>query len=353
MGGGFTVIAGPCAVESRESILTIAKSVSADGAAILRGGAFKLRSSPYDFQGLGAEGIELMLTAKKQTGMAIVSEITDSTHLPLYDEVDIIQVGARNMQNTELLKELGKLRKPILLKRGAGNTIEELLLSAEHIMAGGNLEVILCERGIRTFEPLTRFTLDLAAVPILKSLTHLPIVVDPSHAVGTARFVPQLAMAAAAAGAHGLMVEVHDHPATAMCDGGQSLSLMQFGDMMRKLRQLVASTVETTVEATSTSKEQTEVSSLSDLRKQIDEIDVALAGFLRKRYDVVTTIATLKQEQGLPIHDPIREAEILAKLMSGDKEQDDYVKAVFAAIIEKSRGLHTDFCRVDCGSSPQ
>jgi 3-deoxy-7-phosphoheptulonate synthase len=237
-GGHFQLIAGPCSVESEEQILGIAESVKESGASILRGGAFKPRTSPYDFQGLRAEGIELLLEAKKKTGMPIVTEIMNANHLPMFEEVDIIQVGARNMQNFELLKELGMTRKPILLKRGLANTLKELLMSAEYIMAGGNNNVILCERGIRTFETYTRNTLDLSAIPMLRELTHLPIVVDPSHATGTARLVKPMAMAAAAAGADGIMIEVHNDPTNALCDGAQSLTPAQFRDVADKVRKI-------------------------------------------------------------------------------------------------------------------
>ena len=242
-GGHFQLIAGPCSVESEEQILGIAERVSAYGATILRGGAFKPRTSPYDFQGLRAEGIELLLEAKKRTGMPIITEIMNQSHLPMFEHVDIIQVGARNMQNFELLKELGTLQKPILLKRGLASTLKELLMSAEYIMAGGNNNVILCERGIRTFETYTRNTLDLSAVPMLRELTHLPIVIDPSHATGIARLVKPMALAATAAGADGIMIEVHNDPQNALCDGAQSLTPEQFKDvasMVRKIRAVMA-----------------------------------------------------------------------------------------------------------------
>ncbi len=242
-GGHFQMIAGPCSVEAPDQILGIAKSVKASGAALLRGGAFKPRTSPYDFQGLKAEGIELLLEAKKQTGMPIVTEIMNANHLPLFEEVDVIQVGARNMQNFELLKELGKTSKPILLKRGLANTLKELLMSAEYIMSEGNHQVMLCERGIRTFETYTRNTLDLSAVPMLRELTHLPIVVDPSHATGISRLVKPMALAAAAAGADAVMVEVHNCPQCALCDGAQSLTPEQFDDIagrVRRIREVIA-----------------------------------------------------------------------------------------------------------------
>lgn len=237
-GGNFAIIAGPCSVESETQILEVARSIKASGASLLRGGAFKPRTSPYDFQGMKAEGIELLLEAKKDTGMPIVTEIMNEKHLPLFEEVDVIQVGARNMQNFELLKALGKTNKPILLKRGLANTLKELLMSAEYIMSEGNENVILCERGIRTFETYTRNTLDLSAVPMLRKLTHLPIVVDPSHATGIACLVEPMALAAAAAGADGLMIEVHNNPAEALCDGPQSLTPEQFASVAAKVRKV-------------------------------------------------------------------------------------------------------------------
>ena len=232
-GDEFHVIAGPCSVESEEQIISVAKSVKAAGATMLRGGAFKPRTSPYDFQGLKADGIELLLEAKRETGLPIVTEIMNANHLPLFEDVDVIQVGARNMQNFELLKELGKTQKPILIKRGLANTIKELLMSAEYIMASGNENIILCERGIRTFETATRNTLDLSAVTVLHELTHLPVIVDPSHATGVARYVKPMAMAAAACGADGLIIEVHNDPPRALCDGAQSLRPEQFEDVVK------------------------------------------------------------------------------------------------------------------------
>ncbi|MBQ7972626.1 MAG: 3-deoxy-7-phosphoheptulonate synthase [Lachnospiraceae bacterium] len=222
--GAFAMIAGPCSVETEEQIVGIAKSVKEAGATMLRGGAFKPRTSPYAFQGLGGDGIELLLLAKKETGLPIVTEIMDLSQLPLFDDVDVIQVGARNMQNFQLLKELGKIKKPILLKRGLANTIQEFLMSAEYIMAGGNEDIILCERGIRTFETATRNTLDISAVPVLKERTHLPIVIDPSHSTGYSRYVKSMCYASTAAGADGLIIEVHNDPAKAWCDGQQSIT---------------------------------------------------------------------------------------------------------------------------------
>ncbi len=237
--GSFTVIAGPCSVESEAQIIEVAEDVKKSGAKLLRGGAFKPRTSPYSFQGMGGDGLKLLLEAKKATGLPIVTEIMNINHLNLFADVDVIQVGARNMQNFDLLKELGHSNKPILLKRGLANTIEELLMSAEYIMAGGNTNVILCERGIRTFETKTRNTLDLSAVPMLKKLSHLPVVIDPSHATGLAWMVPPMAKCAVAAGADGLMVEVHNDPAKALCDGAQSLNPAQFDELMKDISRRV------------------------------------------------------------------------------------------------------------------
>ena len=234
-GGSLTLIAGPCSVESEEQIISVARDVKASGAKILRGGAFKPRTSPYAFQGLREEGIKLLLEAKKDTGLSIVTEIMDLSQLDLFSEIDVIQVGARNMQNFELLKQLGHSDKPVLLKRGLSNTYQELLMSAEYIMAFGNEQVILCERGIRTFENYTRNTLDISAVPALKKLSHLPVVIDPSHAAGIAEFVSPLSMAAVASGADGLMIEVHNDPSNAKCDGAQSLTPLNFDILAKKL----------------------------------------------------------------------------------------------------------------------
>ena len=238
-GGNFQFIAGPCSVETEEQICSIAQSVKASGAGFLRGGAFKPRTSPYAFQGLRAEGIRLLLEAKKETGLPIVTELMDLNQLEYFDEVDVIQVGARNMQNFELLKELGHLRKPILIKRGMAGTLQELLMSAEYVMAGGNDQVILCERGIRTFETYTRNTLDLSAVPVLKSMSHLPVVIDPSHATGKASLVRSMSLAAAAAGADGLMIEVHNDPQHALCDGPQSITPDAFAALAENVRQIL------------------------------------------------------------------------------------------------------------------
>jgi len=239
-GGNFTVMSGPCSVESRDQILEVARSVKKSGAQILRGGAYKPRTSPYAFQGMELEGLELLKEARKETGMPIVTEIMSVDLVERFvEEVDIIQVGARNMQNFDLLKALGKIDKPILLKRGLSATIEEWLMSAEYIMAGGNEKVILCERGIRTYEKYTRNTLDLSAVLAVKKLSHLPVIVDPSHATGKRWMVKKLAMAAAAVGADGLMIEVHNDPENALCDGAQSLRPEQFEDLVKDVSKIL------------------------------------------------------------------------------------------------------------------
>ena len=239
-GGNFAVIAGPCSIESEEQITYCAQRVKDAGASLLRGGAFKPRTSPYSFQGMRSEGLDLLKLARRATGSPIVTEIMNTEHLPLFENVDLIQVGARNMQNFELLKELGQTRKPILLKRGFANTMEEFLMSAEYIMAGGNENVILCERGIRTYEKYTRNTLDISAVPVLKRMSHLPVIVDPSHAGGIYWMVEPLAKAAVAAGADGLMIEVHNDPAHALSDGAQSLTYDSFHHTMNALRAVAA-----------------------------------------------------------------------------------------------------------------
>jgi 3-deoxy-7-phosphoheptulonate synthase len=234
--GSLAVMAGPCSVESEEQILSVARDVAASGAAFLRGGAFKPRSSPYSFQGMGLDGLELLKMARQKTGLPIVTELMSADYLDVFArDVDIIQIGARNMQNFTLLREVGKLKKPVLLKRGLANTIEELLMAAEYIMSGGTTDVMLCERGIRTFETATRNTLDLSAVPVLKSKTHLPVIVDPSHGTGYWHLVEPMALAAVAAGADGLIIEVHNAPQQALCDGAQSLTPEVFHKLMKKL----------------------------------------------------------------------------------------------------------------------
>ncbi len=238
-GEKFAVIAGPCSVESEEQITVIAESIKLSGAGFLRGGAYKPRSSPYSFQGLGEDGLELLKIAREKTGLPIVSELMSTEHLERFvEDVDVIQIGARNMQNFELLKEIGKVNKPIILKRGLSSTIEELLLAAEYILAQGNTQVVLCERGIRTFENYTRNTLDLSAIPVIKRLSHLPVIVDPSHAGGLWWLVEPMAKAAMVVGADGVMIEVHNDPAKAKCDGQQSIKPEKFSNLMNSLREL-------------------------------------------------------------------------------------------------------------------
>ena len=237
-GGHFAMIAGPCSVESEQQITEVAIAVKAAGATILRGGAFKPRTSPYAFQGMGVDGLRLLQIAKEATGLPVCSEVMNIQQLPLFEHVDLIQIGARNMQNFELLREVGRTNKPVLLKRGLSSTLEELLMSAEYIMQEGNPNIILCERGIRTFETTTRNTLDLSCVPALHQLSHLPVIVDPSHGTGKAAFVPSMALAATAAGADGLMIEVHNNPACALCDGAQSLTPAQFDNLSNRINNI-------------------------------------------------------------------------------------------------------------------
>ena len=240
-GGNFAVMAGPCSVESEAQIVEVAKAVQSSGAAMLRGGAFKPRTSPYSFQGMGVQGLKLLLEAKAETGLPIVTELMSPKYCELFEEkVDLVQIGARNMQNFDLLKEVGKMSKPVLLKRGLSSTYEEWIMSAEYIMSEGNQNVILCERGIRTFENYTLNTLDVAAIPAIKRKSHLPIVVDPSHAGGYSWLVEPLALAAIAAGADGLIIEVHNNPAKALCDGQQSLTPIQFDELMEKAQKMTA-----------------------------------------------------------------------------------------------------------------
>ncbi len=234
-GESFQIIAGPCSIESEKQIIEVAQAVKEAGATVLRGGAFKPRTSPYAFQGLRESGMELLVKAKKETGMPIVTEIMSVRHIDLFKDVDIVQIGARDMQNFELLKEVGRMKKPVLLKRGLANTVEEWLMSAEYIMSEGCKDIILCERGIRTFEPYTRNTLDLSAIPLLRELTHLPIIVDPSHASGLARLVHPLSLASVGAGADGLMIEVHNDPAHALCDGAQSIKPDKFQELVNSI----------------------------------------------------------------------------------------------------------------------
>ena len=238
-GDNFTIVAGPCSIETESQIIEVANAVKNSGAKMLRGGAFKPRTSPYSFQGLKAQGLELLLKAKEETGLPIVTEIMSVTHLDLFKDVDLIQIGARNMQNFELLKEVGKTKKPVLLKRGLCNTIEEWLMSAEYLMSEGAKDIVLCERGIRTFEPYTRNTLDLSAIPLVKELTHLPVIVDPSHASGLSRLVLPMSLASVGSGADGLIIEVHNNPQKALCDGAQSLKPDDFDSLVKKVNTML------------------------------------------------------------------------------------------------------------------
>lgn len=237
-GDNFTLFAGPCSVESKEQIIELSEKVKATGCEVLRGGAFKPRTSPYTFQGLGDEGVELLVEAKRLTGLPVVSEIMDASQLELFKDVDILQIGAKNMQNFALLKAVGRSDKPVLLKRGFSNTLEELLFSAEYIMDEGNHKVILCERGIRTFEPSTRNTFDISAIPLLRQLTHLPVIADPSHSTGESSLVSPVSLAATAAGAQGLLIEIHDEPECALCDGSQAITMEEFATLIPKLNQI-------------------------------------------------------------------------------------------------------------------
>ena len=234
-GRHFQMIAGPCSVETEKQVIGIAEAVKASGATMLRGGAFKPRTSPYAFQGLGVKGLEILKKAREVTGLPIVTEIMSERYIDAFADVDMVQIGARNMQNFDLLKAVGRLGKPVLLKRGLANTIEEWLMSAEYIMSEGNMNIVLCERGIRTFEPYTRNTLDLSAIPILKEKTHLPVIVDPSHASGLSRLVKPMSLASVGAGADGLIIEVHNDPPHALCDGAQSLRPEQFDDVVKAI----------------------------------------------------------------------------------------------------------------------
>lgn len=234
-GTHFPIIAGPCSVESEKQVIEIAKAVKEAGATMLRGGAFKPRTSPYAFQGMGVDGIKILKKAREEVGLPIVTEIMSEKFIDAFEDVDMVQIGARNMQNFDLLKAVGRLNKPVLLKRGLANTIQEWLMSAEYIMSEGNENVVLCERGIRTFEPYTRNTLDLSAIPILKEKTHLPVIVDPSHASGLSRLVKPMSLASVGAGADGLIIEVHNNPAKALCDGAQSLRPEQFADVVKAI----------------------------------------------------------------------------------------------------------------------
>ena len=323
IGGGDTVlIAGPCTIESEEQICTIAELVKSSGAKILRGGAFKPRTNADSFQGLHEQGLEFLSIAKAKTGLPTVSEITDASLLPLFEDVDLLQVGARNMQNYELLKALGRQNKPVLLKRGFAATYDELLSASEYIKKGGNENIILCERGIRTFEPYTRYTFDISAIPALKSMAEYPIIADPSHAAGRYDMIKPLCLASTAAGADGIMTEVHYAPESAVCDGRQSVKPNLFGEIAGQVLEISA--LRRVNESNSKSED------FGELRKMIDEADRELASVFAKRLDIVKQIGQIKRMKNLPVTDSERENEILSKM-------DDNLKRLYRTIFEISK----------------
>ena len=335
-GAPLAVMAGPCAVESRDQVLATARWVKREGAAVLRGGAFKPRSSPYAFQGLGVEGLQLLAEAREETGLPVVSEITDPANVPVFDQyVDMLQIGARNMQNFVLLKAVGQSNKPVLLKRGLSSTIDELLMAAEYVLSSGNPNVILCERGIRTFETATRNTLDLSAVPVIQERTHLPVIVDPSHGTGHRPLVRPLAVAGAAVGADGIIIEVHPDPPTARSDSEQSLSFPEFGDLMddlrrhEYLRQPTAAHAQAHVELPA---ERTR------LRARIDDVDSRIASLLEERAELSVAVQQTR-EPGEHGHDVSRERELIEKAAQGPDGvlTPEEIEMVFGAILRVSR----------------
>jgi len=335
-GRELIVIAGPCAVESAEQVEEVAVAVASVGARMLRGGAFKPRTSPYAFQGLGVEGLELLALARQRSGLPVVTEVLAPEEVPLADELaDMLQVGARSMQNFPLLKALGRGRQPVLLKRGQGSTVDELLLAAEYIVFHGNPHVVLCERGIRTFETTTRNTLDMGAVAALKALTHLPVIVDPSHAAGRSDLVPAIAKAACAAGADGLLVEVHPSPATARSDGAQALDPSEFAALMRDLAAIAV----LCGRSMAASRPGAQAAELARLRAHIDAIDAAVASLLSERFRIVLDVARVKDALGLSLHSPEREQAVLervARLVEPPLEP-EAARVVFEAIVEQAR----------------
>ena len=334
-GNPLRMMAGPCAVESREQLMATARWVKREGAVALRGGAFKPRTSPYAFQGLGLEGLQLLAEARDETGMPVVSEITDPAQVELFDEyVDMLQIGSRNMHNFVLLKAAGQSRKPVLLKRGFGSTIEEWLMAAEYVLSGGNPNVILCERGIRTFEPSTRNTLDLSAVPVLRELTHLPIMIDPSHGTGHRNLVRPMALAAAAVGADAIIIEVHPDPPRARSDSDQSLSFPEFGDLMDDLRRL-----EYLREPAKPQVHPMPIpGDLDRLRGRIDDVDARLAALIEERAQLAVAVQHTRAttDHG---HDVTRERALLDRAASADggvltREEREQV---FTAVLRASR----------------
>ena len=335
-GAPVAVIAGPCAVESREQVLATARWVKREGATLLRGGAFKPRSSPYAFQGLGVEGLQLLAEAGAETGLPIVSEITDPAHVEVFDEyVDMLQVGARNMQNFVLLKAVGQSRKPVLLKRGLSSTVDELLMAAEYVLSSGNPNVVLCERGIRTFETATRNTLDLSAVPVIQERTHLPIIVDPSHGTGHRSLVRPLAVAGAAVGADGIIIEVHPDPPTARSDSEQSLSFPEFGDLMDDLRRHEYLRQPTAPHAQAHIEPPLE---RARLRARIDDVDTRIAALIEERAELSVAVQHTRDADDHG-HDVTRERELLEKAARGPEGvlTPEEREMVFGAILRVSR----------------
>ena len=337
VGAPLVIMAGPCSVESRDQLLTTARCVRREGATVLRGGAFKPRTSPYTFQGLGDDALDLLAQAREETGMPVVTELTDAAQIETFDRrVDLIQVGSRNMHNFALLRALGQTRKPVLLKRGFGSTIEEWLLAAEYILAAGNSNVIMCERGIRTFERATRNTLDLSAVPVLRELTHLPIVIDPSHGTGRRALVGPMALAAAAVGADGLLIEVHPDPPRALSDGDQSLSFPEFGALMDELRRLefMRATDPLPTKASLPS------AGVAGERERIDAIDVELVRLLEERGRLALSIQASKGFDAHG-HDVERERALVRRALDGATGvmDEDELRTVLAAVIRASRAM--------------
>jgi 3-deoxy-7-phosphoheptulonate synthase len=338
-GGGLVVMAGPCAVESRDQMLQTAHAVRREGARILRGGAFKPRSSPYSFQGMGMPALDLLAEARAETGLPVVSEVVDASQVEAFDEhVDLLQVGARNMHNFVLLRAVGQSSKPVLLKRGLSATIDEWLLAAEYVLSSGNPNVILCERGIRTFETATRNTLDLSAVPVLRRQTHLPIVVDPSHGTGQRSLVGPMALAAAAVGADGLIIEVHPDPPNAKSDGDQSLSFAEFGDLMDELRRLQFVRDAGHAESATPAPAASGNPDVAALREQIDGVDERLAALLQQR---ATLGLQVQRARGLESHghDVARERELLERAAHGDAGPltPEELTTVFSTVVRVSR----------------
>ena len=335
LGSELVVIGGPCAVESAEQLASTARLVKREGARMLRGGSFKPRTSPYTFQGLGLEALELLAEQSRETGMPTISEVTDPGQVELFDRyVDMLQVGSRNMHNFVLLRAVGQSRRPVLLKRGFGATIEEWLLAAEYILSSGNPNVVLCERGIRTFETATRNTLDLSAVPVLRQRTHLPIMVDPSHGTGQRALVGPMALAAAAVGADGLLIEVHPDPATAMSDGDQSLDFAEFGELMDELRRLRFLRTESDSPVVPLP---VDGGDLDELRQRIDGLDSRIATLLQDRAAVALQVQELRGNDGHG-HDVRREQELLARAAAGDGVlTPEEMTMVFGSILRASR----------------